>query len=196
MALIEGRLRGFEKQPRRTSRKIGGSQLEFGGSIERDGTQGLRARPPLHHARGNRLVEGPKRRRRRNHRQKLRRIIITGAKFFQAKGSVLAKVRFWKALDSHAEIAARMRGVTVALGVAPEPVERVRSVGGNGIAAQERNELVIRIRLAIQIRDPGDAPLAIGRVFSGGKIVEDALVVDCGFGAVELDRKSTRLNSS
>src|SRR5260370_40989532 len=124
MALIEGRLRGFEKQPRRTSREVRRLQLEFGGSIERDGAQGLRARPALHHAGRNRLVEGPKRRRRGNHGQKFRRVLVAGTKFLQANGRLLAKVRFWKALDSPAEIAARLRGGAAALRVAAQPVER------------------------------------------------------------------------
>src|SRR5260370_40478616 len=99
MALIEGRLRGFEKQPRRTSREVRRLQLEFGGSIERDGTQGLRARPPLHHARRNRLVEGPKRRRRGEHRPKTPRLLITRAKIFQGNGSALGCVPVWKNID-------------------------------------------------------------------------------------------------
>src|SRR5258705_4976316 len=78
MTLIERRLRSLEEQARRASRKICGLQFQLRGRIESNAAQSLGTCPAIHRGRRNRLVKGTQRRKRRNLREKIRRILVAG----------------------------------------------------------------------------------------------------------------------
>src|SRR6267154_2032714 len=183
MTLIERRLRGLEEQARRAGRKICGLQLQLRGRIESDAAQSLGTCPPIHRGRRNGLVKGTQRRRRWNLRQKLGRIFVAGSKLVQAQSRMLAEISFRKTLRGHAEITASMGRASSPLGATAKPVKCVGRIGRDRVLAKERDEFAVGVRLAIQVGDPGNAPLAVVSVFPGGKIVENALIVGSGLAA-------------
>src|ERR1700730_16521909 len=80
-----------------------------------------------------------------------------------------------------------MRRIPATLRIAPQPVQRVRRVSGDRILAKKYGKSIVGVRLVIQVGDPGDAPLAVVRVSSTGKIIEDALIVGSSLTAVEFN---------
>jgi len=69
MALIEGGLRGFDQVARGSGRGERGFEFEFGGSVERDGAESLRAVPALGDEGRDGFVKRAQRRRRGNFRK-------------------------------------------------------------------------------------------------------------------------------
>ncbi len=112
---------------------------------------------------------------------------IAGSEFVEASSSGVGEIGLRKAVDVSLEIGACVTGISAALGVAAQPIERVGRVGGSRILAQECGEAIVGVGLTIEIRDPRGAPFAEKRVFAGWKIVDDALIVFDRFVTVELD---------
>ena len=127
MALIESGLRGFDQKSRRIGGGEGGLEFEFGGSVEANRAEGLGAIPAISNAGGNRLVEGTQQRRRGNLREDISEIFFTGAKRFEAQGSVLSKIGGGETLRGFAIEGARVGRIAAALGFAAQPVESVVS---------------------------------------------------------------------
>ncbi len=150
MPLIESGLRGFEEEAGRAGGKERRFQLEFRGAVERDDAEGLGADPAVHGRRRNGLVQGTQRGRGRNRGKKIRRVVVTGREFIQPKSCRVTKIGLRKTLGSGAQITARVAGISAAFGIAAEPIERIRRVGGRRILAQECGQLVVGIGLALR----------------------------------------------
>src|SRR2546423_11360423 len=99
---------------------------------------------------------------------------------------MLPKIRFWKTIRRSAEISARVLDIALPLRCATQPIERVRRVCGSGVFPQERRQLIGGVRLAIQIRNPGDPPLAIDGVLSRRKRIEKTLIKTRGLVAIRI----------
>ena len=164
MALIEGCLRGFHEETRRGGGGVGGFEFQFGGSIEGDGAKSLRTIPAIENVGGDRFVERTQRRSRRNLREEIRSFFCAGPEFVQMNLRRVGEIAGGETVDSFLEVGAGVSGLPLRSAVAAQPVESVHGAAGHGIFAKENADLVVGVRLAIEVSHPGDTPLGVVRV--------------------------------